>query len=48
VGFGIGVVRDSVEAALHASGDVFFTATAEYYDRKQKEDAASPASNSEL
>jgi serine/threonine transporter len=48
VGFVIGVVQDSVETALNSSGDVFFTATAEYYDRKQKEDAASPASNSEL
>ena len=37
VGFIIGVVQDSVETALNSSGDVFFTATAEYYDRKKKE-----------
>lgn len=34
VGFIIGVIQDSVETALNSSGDVFFTATAEYYDRK--------------
>ena len=28
----IGVVQDSVETALNSSGDVFFTATAEYRD----------------
>ncbi|MCR4965939.1 MAG: serine/threonine transporter SstT [Bacteroidales bacterium] len=33
VGFIVGVVQDSVETALNSSGDVFFTATAEYYDR---------------
>lgn len=33
IGFIIGVVQDSVETALNSSGDVFFTATAEYYDR---------------
>lgn len=33
VGFIIGVVQDSVETALNSSGDVFFTATAEYYER---------------
>ena len=32
VGFIIGVVQDSVETALNSSGDVFFTATAEYRD----------------
>jgi serine/threonine transporter len=37
VGFIIGVVQDSVETALNSSGDVFFTATAEYYDRKKNE-----------
>ena len=37
VGFIIGVVQDSVETALNSSGDVFFTATAEYYDRMKKE-----------
>ncbi len=36
VGFIIGVVQDSVETALNSSGDVFFTATAEFYDRKKK------------
>lgn len=36
VGFIIGVVQDSVEAALNSSGDVFFTATAEYYARIKK------------
>ena len=36
VGFIIGVVQDSVETALNSSGDVFFTATAEYYDRMKK------------
>ena len=30
VGFIIGVIQDSVETALNSSGDVFFTATAEY------------------
>ena len=30
VGFIIGVVQDSVETALNSSGDVLFTATAEY------------------
>ena len=38
VGFIIGVVQDSVETALNSSADVFFTATAEYYDQsKQKQ-----------
>lgn len=37
VGFIVGVVQDSVETALNSSGDVFFTATAEYYERKKKE-----------
>lgn len=36
VGFIIGVIQDSVETALNSSGDVFFTATAEYYDRMKK------------
>lgn len=36
VGFIIGVVQDSVETALNSSGDVFFTATAEEFDRKKK------------
>ncbi len=34
VGFIIGVVQDSVETALNSSSDVFFTATAEYMDRR--------------
>lgn len=37
VGFIIGVIQDSVETALNSSGDVFLTATADYYDRKNKE-----------
>ena len=36
IGFIIGVIQDSVETALNSSGDVFFTATAEYYDRMKK------------
>ena len=36
IGFIIGVVQDSVETALNSSGDVFFTATAEYYERMKK------------
>ncbi|MBR1435972.1 MAG: serine/threonine transporter SstT [Bacteroidales bacterium] len=36
VGFIIGVVQDSVETALNSSGDAFFTAVAEFYDRKRK------------
>ena len=36
VGFIFGVVQDSVETALNSSGDVFFTATAEKFDRKGK------------
>ncbi len=36
VGFIIGVIQDSVETALNSSGDVLFTATAEFYEwRKQ-------------
>ena len=35
IGFIIGVVQDSVETALNSSGDVFFTATAEYYDQRK-------------
>ena len=34
--FIIGVVQDSVETALNSSGDVFFTATVEEFDRKGK------------
>lgn len=33
VGFIISVIQDSVETALNSSGDVMFTATAEYHDR---------------
>lgn len=36
VGFIFGVIQDSVETALNSSGDVFFTATAEEFDRKKK------------
>jgi serine/threonine transporter len=35
IGFIIGVVQDSVETALNSSGDAFFTATAEHYDRRK-------------
>ncbi len=37
IGFIVGVVQDSVETALNSSGDAFFTATAEYYDRMKRE-----------
>lgn len=37
VGFIISVVQDSVETALNSSGDVFFTATADYYNRKNSD-----------
>jgi len=36
IGFIIGVVQDSVETALNSSGDVFFTAVAEQYDKEKK------------
>ena len=36
VGFIIGVVQDSVETALNSSADAFFTASAEYCDRRRK------------
>lgn len=36
IGFIIGVIQDSVETALNSSGDVLFTATAEYRDRVKK------------
>lgn len=36
IGFIIGVLQDSVESALNSSGDVFFTATAELYDKKTR------------
>lgn len=36
VGFIIGVVQDSVETALNSSADAFFTATAEFRERKSK------------
>jgi len=35
VGFIIGVVQDSVETALNSSADVFFTATADMYERRK-------------
>ncbi len=37
VGFIISVVQDSVETALNSSGDVIFTATAEFHDRMKEE-----------
>ena len=43
IGFIIGVVQDSVETALNSSGDVFFTATAEYCDRQKKLHVSEPA-----
>ena len=39
VGFIIGVVQDSVETALNSSSDAFFTAVAEFHDRRKKEGA---------
>ena len=39
VGFIIGVVQDSVETALNSSSDAFFTAVAEFYDRRKKGNA---------
>ncbi len=36
VGFIIGVVQDSVETALNSAGDVLFTATAEFYQRRKQ------------
>lgn len=38
IGFIIGVVQDSVETALNSSGDVLFTATADFYSRRKKQD----------
>ena len=35
VGFIISVVQDSVETALNSSGDAFFTAVAEFHDRRK-------------
>ena len=35
IGFIIGVVQDSVETALNSSGDVFFTATVDYYGKRR-------------
>ena len=32
IGFIIGVVQDSLETPMNSCADVFFTATAEYYD----------------
>ena len=37
VGFIIGVIQDSLETALNSSGDVIFTATAEFYERSKRE-----------
>ena len=36
VGFIIGGIQDSVETALNSSGDVVFSATAEYYARRKR------------
>ncbi len=36
IGFIVGVIQDSVETALNSSGDAFFTATAEFHDRRKK------------
>jgi serine/threonine transporter len=36
VGFIIGVVQDSVETALNSSGDMLFTATAEFKERLRR------------
>lgn len=36
VGFIIGVIQDSVETAINSSGDVVFSATAEYYERRKR------------
>lgn len=33
IGFIVGVVQDAVETALNSSGDVFFTATVDYYEK---------------
>ena len=35
IGFIIGVIQDSMETAVNSSGDVFFTATAEYRSNKK-------------
>ena len=37
IGFIIGVIQDSMETAVNSSGDVFFTATADYYAKKKKQ-----------
>jgi Na+/serine symporter len=34
--FAIGIIQDSVETDINSSGDMFFTATAEEFDRKRK------------
>ncbi|MBQ0073307.1 MAG: serine/threonine transporter SstT [Prevotella sp.] len=36
VGFIISVIQDSVETALNSSGDVMFTATADFFDRQKQ------------
>lgn len=36
LGFIVGVVQDSMETAINSSGDVFFTAVAELYERRKK------------
>ena len=42
VGFIIGVIQDSLETALNSSGDVIFTATAEYFTRARAERGNKP------
>ncbi len=37
IGFIIGVIQDSMETAVNSSGDVFFTAIADYYAKKKKQ-----------
>lgn len=37
VGFIIGVIQDSMETAVNSSGDVIFTAAAEYHEARKKE-----------
>ena len=36
VGFIVSVIQDSLETALNSSGDVIFTATAEFLDWKKQ------------
>ncbi|MBO5544522.1 MAG: serine/threonine transporter SstT, partial [Oscillospiraceae bacterium] len=36
IGFIVGVIQDSLETALNSSGDVIFTATAEFHKWKKQ------------